>query len=351
MSEFIVDKIHPPTPHRRELARQDGHVAKSYDLVAAVVLFGGSLALLLLGGSVVEFFTGFTQQQLGGKTGMTADADVAVGCWYEVMWDLARVLLPVFGLVMVLAVAGHMGQNGFLFLPKRLAPDIDRISPLRGVQRMFSSRNLIRLAFGIIKIAVIVSVGILSLWGERERLLAVGSLDAAGIAACLAEITLWTCLKMATALVVLGLADYGYQRWRHEQDLRMTTAELREELKNQQSDPLVTNRRKSLHRQLTMRQLQDVVPQAKLVIAHGTLLAVAIDYDPDTMPAPRVLAKGSGETAAKIRDIAQQHDVRVVDKSSLARSLYEGTPVQHAIPPEHYEPVARLLRDAAAARE
>jgi len=350
MSEFIVDKIHPPTPHRRELARQDGHVAKSHDLVSAIVLLGGSLVLLLLGGGVAEFFTGFAQQQLGGKTGMTADADLAVGCWHDVMWDLARVLLPVFGLIAALAVASHMGQNGFLFLPKRLAPDMGRIDPLRGVQRMFSSRNLIRLAFGVVKIAVIVGVGVWSLWGERERLLAVGSLDASGIAATLAEVTLWTCLKMAAALVVLGLIDYGYQRWRHEQDLRMTTAELREELKNQQSDPLVTNRRKTLHRQFTLGHLQDVVPEARLVIAHGTSLAIAIEYDSDTMPAPHVLAKGSGETAARIRDIAQQHNIPIENKPSLARALYEQTSVRHAVPPEHYKPVAELLQHAGATR-
>ncbi len=349
MSEFAVDKIHPATPQRRQLARQDGHVAKSYDLAAAIVLFGGSMALLLLGGSVVEFFTDFARQQLGGRSGMAADADSAVGCWHETMWNLAQVVLPVFGLVAALAVAGHMGQIGFLFLPKRLGPDIGRISPVRGIQRLFSSGNLIRLAFGMMKMAVIVGMGVWSLWGERERLLAIGSLDASGIAATVAEVTLWTCLKMAAALVVLGLADYGYQRWRHEQDLRMTTAELREELKNQQSDPLVTNRRKTLHRQLTLRHLQDVIPQASLVIAHGTALAVVIEFDSETMAAPRVLAKGSGETAVKIRDIAREHGISIENKPGLARSLYQQTPVRQAIPPELYKPVAELIRGVSAA--
>jgi flagellar biosynthetic protein FlhB len=209
-----------------------------------------------------------------------------------------------------------------------------------------SSGNLIRLAFGAVKIAVIVGVGVWSLWGERERLLAIGSLGASGIAASLAEITLWTCLKMGAALLVLGLADYGYQRWRHEQDLRMTPAELREELKNQQSDPSVANRRRTLHRQLTFRHLQDVVPEAKLLIAHGTSLVVAIEYDSESMSAPRVLAKGSGETAMRIRDVAQQHNIPIENEPGLARALYERTPVRQAIPPEHYKPMATLLRDA-----
>lgn len=262
MSDYIAERIHPASPQRRQLARQEGRVARSHDLVIAVVLLGGSLVLLAIGGKLVNFFTGYAQQQFGGESWLVMDTDLAVDRWRSTMWAVARVLVPVLGLMMLLAIASNLVQTGFLFVPKKLAPDSSRVSPLKGVQRLLSLANLTRLAFSIVKIAVVVAVGAWSLWSQRERLLEMSALDGNAIAAALAEIGLWTCAKMGAALLVLGLADYGYQRWRHERDLRMTTEELREEMGRVRTNPSTANRRKELQRQLMVDRVQRIAPVA-----------------------------------------------------------------------------------------
>jgi len=262
MSDYIAERIHPASPQRRQLARQEGRVAKSHDLVVAAVLLGGTLVLMALGGKVVMFFADYAQQQFGGESWLSMDADTAVDRWRATMWDLARVVLPVLGLLALLAIAANFVQFGFLFAPKKLAFDTSRVSPLKGLQRMFSAASLIRLAFSITKIAAVASVGVWSLWGQRERLLDIGAMDGKGIAGTLAEIGLWTCAKMGVMLLVLGLADYGYQRWRHERDLRMTTDELREEMRRRQASPSTATRRKELQRQLIVDRVQSIAPLA-----------------------------------------------------------------------------------------
>jgi len=256
MPEFLVDRIHPPTTQRRQRARREGHVAKSHDLATAVTLLGGSLALLLVGGQVAGSLVQLAEQQLGGQAWLSAEPELALASWHLVVGGLGRALIPAFALMVLMAAAGHIGQTGLLLVPNRLVPDLGRIDPLRGVQRLCSSRNLVRSAFGVLKIAAVIAVGAGSLWSDRERLLGADSLDASSLAASLAEIAVWTSLKMSAALIVLGAADYGYQRWRYEQDLRMTDAELREELRNQQGNPQVADRRRRLLRERALQGLE-----------------------------------------------------------------------------------------------
>jgi len=262
MSDYATDRIHPASPQRRQLARQEGRVARSHDLVVAVVLLGGSLVLLATGPKLVAFFTDFAQQQLGGESWLVMDADLAVDRWRSTTWNLARVLMPILGLMMLLAIASNLLQTGFLFVPKRLAPNSSRVSPLQGIQRLLSPANLTRLAFSIVKIVVVVAVGVWNLWDQRERLLELGASDSNTIAATLADIGLWTCVKIGVALLVLGLADYGYQRWRHERDLRMTTEELREEMRRVRANPSTATRRQELQRQMNVGRVQRVAPVA-----------------------------------------------------------------------------------------
>jgi flagellar biosynthesis protein FlhB len=248
--DSFADKIHPPTPRRRQQAREEGRVARSHDLAASVLLLGAVGALFWLGRDLVHYLGVLTSQQLGGRAWLTTDSVTAVQWWHTTAQGLGHVLLPLLGLLAVLAVASHAGQFGFLFLPHKLAPDFQRLAPGNGVQRMFSAGNFVRLLFGLLKAATIAVVAGWSLWTQRERLIAMGSLAIQPLAALAGELLLSICLKVALALLALGLLDYGYQRWRLERDLRMTTQELREELKNEHGVPLVTQRRRQLRRQL-----------------------------------------------------------------------------------------------------
>lgn len=343
MPDQSGDKTQDPTPHRRQKAREQGQIAKSQDLNSALMLMLGLMLLLVLGGSVRSFLDGFTQEQLGGQPWLEADIPFVVAHWNATLLGLARVMLPIFGLLLIGAVAVNLGQVGILFVPDKLAPDLGRLSLLQGFKRMFSMASVARLAFGIFKILVITGVTFACLYDKYEAILGLAALEVEQGASYLVEILLWTSLKIALALLILAILDYGFQRWKHEQDLKMTQQEVREEMKNLQGDPQMIGRRRQVQRQLAMNRLTSAVPKADVVVTNPTELAVAIQYDPGTMAAPIVVAKGAGLLAQRIRRLALENDIPIVEKKPLAQALYRDVDINHPIPDDKYAAVAEVL--------
>jgi len=344
MAENFGDKRHEATPYRRQQAREQGQVARSQDLASAAVLVGSLLLIIYLGEGVVRFFEAFTEQQLGSASGDHWEVGDATSALAALTLGLARVLLPILGLVLVLAVLSHVGQVGFLFLPQKVALDWNHVNPLRGFQRVFSWSSVMRLTFGLGKTAVVLIVAGWCLWNDREQILLASSLAVAPLASFIADFLLWTSLKIAVALLVLAVLDYGYQYWRHELDLRMTDQELREEMKTLQGDPQILARRRSVQRQLVLNRLSTIVPTADFVVTNPTELAVAIRYDMETMAAPIVVAKGAGVLAQRIRRLALESSIPIIERKELARALYQQVEVNQPIPTEQYAAVAEILR-------
>jgi flagellar biosynthesis protein FlhB len=343
MAEQNGDKTQDPTPHRRQQAREEGQVAKSQDLGSAAILLAALLVLLMLGGRTVEFFGSNAIKQLGGDAWLSADTDFAVNQWTSCILDLAQYILPILGLIMVAGILANVMQVGFLFLPDKVGFDLSRIDPLKGLGRMFSLTNGVHLLFGIFKIAIIAVVAYLSIWAQREKILGLSALSVPQIALFLCQILLWTALKIAGALLILALLDYGFQWWKHEQDLKMTTQEIREELKNLEGNPQIVARRKQVQRQLALSRISAAVPKADVVITNPTELAVAIQYDPATMAAPIVVAKGAGVIAERIRKLAAEHGIPILEKKPLAQALYREVDVNQPIPHDKYAAVAEIL--------
>jgi flagellar biosynthesis protein FlhB len=244
MPDYAGDKTLDPTPHRRQQARREGHVAKSQDLGSAALLMAGLAALMMLGGGLVGFLVDYCRSQLGGEPWLTMDAEFAVSQWHVTLWALGRYLLPILGLLCLAGVAAHVLQTGFLFLPERLAFDAARLDPLQGLRRIFSGASMIRLGFGIVKLAIVLAVACVVLYSQRETILGLVELAPPAIALQVTQILLWTALKAGAALLALAMLDYAYQWWRHEQNLKMTPQELREELRNLEGNPQIIARRK-----------------------------------------------------------------------------------------------------------
>ncbi len=337
------DKSQEATPHRRRQAREEGQVARSQDLGSAVLLLVGLVCLMFLGGSLIEHLGHYTRQQLGGPSWLTADGPFVVSQWHATLFDLARHLLPIMGLLLVGAVVVNLLQVGPLFLPQKLAFDITRIDPIKGFGRVFSLTSVMRLAFGIFKILIIGGVALASLYGERDTILGMAGMTVPQISHYLLQILLYTSLKIGLALLVLAILDYGFQRWKFEQDIRMTPQEVREEMKNLEGNPEVMARRKHVQRQLALSRLSAAVPKADVVITNPTHLAVAIQYEPESMAAPIVVAKGAGVIAERIRELAAEHGIPIVEKKPLAQALYREVDVNRPIPSERYAAVAEVL--------
>ncbi len=343
MAEQDGDRSQEPTQHRRQKAREEGQVAKSQDLDSAVLLLVAVLALMLSGGALVEFLARYAQRQFGGQPWLSADTNFAVTQWNTAIWGLARYVLPIFGLMLVAAIAVNVGQVGFLFLPDKVSFDLTRLDPLKGLQRIFSLSSLVKLTFGIFKVVVIAAVALVSLYKDRDTLLGMTGLDMPQVAAYLMQVLLWTSLKIAVALLILAILDYAFQWWKQERDLRMTSQEVREEMKNLEGDPQIAARRRLVQRQLMLNRLSTAVPKADVVVTNPTELAVAIQYDPKTMAAPVVVAKGAGVVAQRIRRLALENHIPIIEKKPLAQALYREVEVNHPVPQDKYAAVAEVL--------
>jgi flagellar biosynthetic protein FlhB len=344
VAEFDGDKQHDATPHRRQQAREQGQVARSQDLASAALLLIALLALLYWGQDLAAYFGRTFREALAGDAWRHLDRDAVPKFWLSSVAAIAWSVIPLLGVLMLAGIAVNLGQTGFLYLPEKVALNWEHINPLQNAQRMVSLTALVRISFGLFKVLIIMGVAAWSLWSEQRTLLNLADLEAQQVAAYLSTVTLWTCIKVAAALFVLALLDYGYQFWKHEQDLKMTTQELREELKEQQGNPQVAQRRKQIHRQMVYSKIGQAVPKADVVVTNPTELAIALQFDIDTMSAPVVLAKGAGAVAQRIRRLALEHSVPIVERKELAQVLYKTVDVGKQIPAEQYAAVAEVLR-------
>ncbi len=344
MAEQSGDKQFDATPHRRQKAREEGQVPQSADLASALVLVGGLGALLFCGRNLFNFLGDFARRQWSEQPELDADPTSFLALAAATGGELARALFPLLGIVLITAVLVNLAQVGFLFLPHKLAFDFNRINPLNGFQRLFSLPSAARLTFGLFKMLVVGLVAGFCLWGQMGAILQLPGRSASEIAVFLCEIVFWTSLKIAIALAMLALLDYLFQRWKYEQDLRMTHQEMKEEMKDLQGDPQIIARRRAVQRQLVMNRLSNTVPGATAVVTNPTELAIALKYDMETMAAPVVVAKGAGVLAQRIRRLALENGIPIVERKQLARALYKDADVGKPIPTEQFAAVAEVLR-------
>ena len=344
MPDQFGDKQHEATDHRRQQAREQGQVAKSQDLVSAALLLAAVGILMVWGDNVARLMAGLMRQHLGSDAALQLNPGALMAQGYEILTAVGGVMLPILGLLVLVSVAVNVGQIGFLFLPDKLAADVNRVNPLQGLKRIFSISSAARLGFGIFKIVIVALVAGWAMWGERDQILRLGDLEVGHIAAYIVKISLNTCFKIGVALLVLAIVDYIFQRWKQEQDLRMTTQEVREEMKTLQGDPQVQARRRAVQRQLVLNRIGSAVPKSDVVVTNPTELAIAIRYDHETMDAPVVQAKGAGVVAQRIRRLALENDIPVIERKELARALYKQVEIGKPIPAGQYAAMAEVLR-------
>ncbi|HEY2841090.1 MAG TPA: EscU/YscU/HrcU family type III secretion system export apparatus switch protein [Pirellulales bacterium] len=345
MAEHLGDKTHAPTPHRRQQAREQGQVARSQELAATMLLLGALAAIWMLGRPVIALVTGVLLRQLGGEPWLVADLPFALRAWNQTISAVATALLPLLGLILLVGCASHLLQVGFQFAPAKLLPDWSRLDPLAGLRRMASMSNLQRVPLGLLKLAVVGAVSYYSLYARRNEIMGCGQLPIASLLALVGNVLFWTTLEVSLALLALSGLDYALARWKHERDMRMTTQELREEMKNLQGDPAVIARRRAMQRSWGQSPGIAAVAEADAVITDGDRSAVAVRYDAATMTAPIVVAKGAGRFAARVRDLANEQSVPVVERPALAQRLARDVAIKGAVPQAMYAEVAALLAE------
>lgn len=344
MAESAGDKKFEATAHRRQQAREQGNVVKSHDLVSSAVLLVGLLILLWLGEMGATQLGVTTKNALTTKAQIQASELLVQQEWNRYATIFLLVCGPLLAVAFVVTLVSNLFQTGILFLPDKVGLDIKRINPMSGFSRIFSLQNVVRLFFGLMKIGLVMGVAGVALWNEQSTILKVAELNLDQVVRYFFEITVWTCIKMASVLFILAIFDYFFQSWKYGQDLRMTEEEMKEEIKNTLGDPHVIAKRKAIQRQLVMNRMNTSVPSADMVITNPTELAIAIQYDINTMVAPIVVAKGAGVLAQRIRRLALENNIPIIERKELAQALYKEVDINHPIPQGHYGAVAELLR-------
>lgn len=343
MAEESGEKSFDATPHRRQQAREKGQVAYSQDFGSALLLLVAAGLLQGLGSRIIAFAFGALERQLGAVSSLQGHPETILNQTISLVQNGALALLPVLLLLTLAGVAGSVLQTGPMFVPERLAPDISRLDPLKGFGRIFSMQGTARLGFGLLKVLIVSTVACTVVYLHFHQMLAASDMSVEQIALLLVDLAIELLLWVGLALATLALADLAFQKWKHEQDLRMTHQEVREEMKNLQGDPQVIARRRQVQRQMVLNRISGSVPTADVVVTNPTELAIAIKYDHEQMRAPIVVAKGAGTLAQRIRRLALESGIPIVERKPLAQLLYREVEINHPIPDDSYSAVAEVL--------
>lgn len=344
MAEQAGEKKHDATPYRRMKAREEGQVPRSQDLGSAVLLLAGVLLLQYTGPKLLQILTDIFRDQFQMSIYWSSDPATAIQNLVRVVLRAGVGLLPLLLVMLLTAIIVNVAQSGLLFLPDKLGLDISRIDPMKGFARIFSLVNATRLGFGLLKIALVSLTLAIGVWNRWDQILSLGAMPIESVSVFVWDTSTQLCLQVALVLITLALADYGFQRWNFEQELRMTDEEVREEIKSTQGDPQMKARRRRVQRELANQRLTQDVPKADAVITNPTELAVAIRYDPKTMKAPIVVAKGADLVAARIRKIALEHGIPIIERKPLAQALFKSVDVGKPVPVQEYAAVAEVLK-------
>jgi len=339
----IGEKTEQPTPRRRREAREKGQVAKSNDLSVALTLLGSVILLHLAGAGLLHALALLTRKRLDSlASGVTSPETVRLFYGESLLFIFSAAAPLLFG-VLVIGVGGNLLQTGLIWTAEPLKPDLSRLDPIKGLGRLVSKRGLVRLLVSIFKVALIAAIAWVTIKDGIESTAALVDLSPAGIITFGGRMVIVMGYRVAAALLLLALVDFGFQRWQYEKDLMMTRQELRDELKRMEGDPLTRERRRRMQREIAAQRMMQKVPQADVVVTNPTQLAVAVQYEPEEMAAPTCVAKGAGHVAARIREIAAGAGVPIVENKPVARLLYRKVEVGAEIPVELYQAVAEIL--------
>ncbi len=343
MSEAQNDeKTEEATQTRRDDYRKRGQVASSRELGTAIFLLVG--AGLIFGLSKMFFAEIFELFQASFginlvaavKTGDMMQASVLAGTKFALM------ALPALGICFLIGIVSQVVQVGFLQVEDALTPKFERLDPLGGLKRIFSLKNLVEGLKSILKVGLAFGVGYLVLKSEFIRLPYLMNLGVAEAFVYIGGIAVRLFGWIGATMLVLSAADYFFQAWDLEKQMMMTKQEVKEEAKSREVDPMVKSRMRKIQRDLANRRMMQKVPTADVIITNPTHIAVALKYD-DGLPAPQLIAKGADLVAERIRELAKEHNIPIIENKPLARTIFKSMKLGQVIPRELYVAVAEVL--------
>jgi len=349
-NENQQDRTQQPTPKRLEQARERGQVPRSPDLTAAAVLLVCSATMLLLGRFAGAQLSMLMGSSLALPRARLLDESAALASFGAAALHTLPACAGLWAASLLTALAAPLLLGGRSFSPQVLIPDFSRLSPATGFARMFSLRGAVELAKAFAKFGLLGLTAMMLLWQQRGAIMALGSEPLPAAITHAVTLTGFALVALAATLALIAAVDVPWQLWQHLQRLRMTRAEVREEMRESEGAPEVRNRIRTLQRELAKRRMMHQVPKADVVVVNPTHYAVALRYEEQRMRAPVVVAKGQDLIAARIREIAVEHQVPIFEAPPLARALHRYVDIGAEIPTTLYVAVAQVLTYLAQLR-
>ena len=337
-------KTEEPTGKRLSEARSRGQVPTSRELNSWILLFTATIAIAtispMLGSGLMDLLRRFVEapHSLPMETPQTVGAVL-----YDLLLQVTLLMSIPLGLFFVLAILTGIGQNGLVYSPKALEPKLDKLSPMTGLTRMFSGRNFVEFLKGNLKLILVGAMGTIILMPEIGRLELLITLTPAMMLNEIKWLTVEMMIGMLAVYFIFAAGDFAYQRYSNHKQLMMTRQEVREEFKQAEGDPHIKGKLRQIRMERARQRMMQAVPKADVVITNPTHFAVALAYEPDTMQAPTVIAKGQDNVALRIRTLAEENDVPIIENPPLARALHAVVEIDQQVPEEHYKAVAEII--------
>jgi len=338
------DKTEAPTPKRREEAREQGNIARSPDLTAAVLMVGGMYMLRWYGTRLVTMLTSQLRTMLDHNSMSQVRTENLGALLTSSVLNIGIAIAPLLGGVMLIAILVNAAQTGLIFNPGRLALNLNALNPTAGFSRLFSGgQGLVKLGMSLMKLSLVGLMAYSAIHGKIGQIILSQEYTFVQIFGMAADIIFNIAIRVGILLFVLALFDYLWQRHRIEQSLKMSKQEVKDEMKSMEGDPRLKARRRQVATARLKAMLKKDVPKADVVVTNPTEFAVALQYDPNSMNAPKVVAKGQGYIAARIRELAIEHGIPILERKPLARALYKMCQVGQEVPEQYFSAIAEIL--------
>lgn len=337
------DKTEEATPRKKQEAKKKGQVAKSKEIALGFTLLAVTLVLMIMGDYFIESLKQVIIQFLNGGINSSISYGSLKSLWVVGLINIGKIVLPVAIVVMIMGVAANFAQTGFIHTTEPLKPDLKKLNPISGLKKMFSVRSLGELLKDTLVISIVGYVGYSFVKDNFSKILNMSSLKIGAVPYAMKELIISIFFKITIVIIIIAIADYIFQRKQHNKDLKMSKQEVKEEFKQDEGDPEIKSKRKQKQRELASKRMMSQVPDATVVVTNPTHLSVALKYEKSKSEAPIVVAKGSGNVALKIKEIAKENNVPIFENKPLARLIYKEVEIDSEIPVDMYQAVAEIL--------
>ncbi len=338
-----ASKTEEPTPKRLQTAREKGQVTVSQEVKNWAMLLGAAFGLAVLAPGIMHGVTATAFKFVESPHAISLDVENMQEALSGLLLDIGWAVAPIVGLMVVLAIVANVGQVGFLWAPTKIAPQLQKISLINGVQRLFSMRTVVEFLKGLAKLVAVAAVAFGLVFSAMNDIELISSFSLGQILDRIQLVAILLTAGTVAVMTVVAALDYAFQRRSFIKQMRMTKQEVRDEHKQAEGDPQIKARIRRLRMERAQKRMMAAVPEADVVITNPTHFAVALAYEMETMSAPRLVAKGADVLAQRIREVAEENEVPLVENPPLARALYASVELDQEIPPEHYQAVAQVI--------